>query len=132
MRFQRTLRGTSSPHLIDSVPLINIVFLLLIFFILASRFNTTAGINVLVPGVVTSETVSARTLTITVSRTNNFSINGKTVTLREIENILATEKYRSILVKADPGANLGSVTRLWELCKQSGIETIGVATAEVT
>jgi len=115
---------------IDIAPLIDMVFQLLIFFMLTSSFVMQPGIKVNLPKAVTSEIVKFENIEILVSSENITYLNGKVVTTQELKNLLAqaAKRKQSILIKADKRASLGRVVEIWDLCRDLGIVQINIAT----
>lgn len=115
---------------IDIAPLIDIVFQLLVFFMLTSTFVMQPGIKIKLPKAVTSEIVSYENIEIVVSGESVIYLNGKVVTLKELENLFnqAAKRNQSILIKADRRASLGRVVEIWDMARDIGITQINIAT----
>lgn len=115
---------------IDIIPLIGVVFQLLLFLMLTSGFVMQPGINVKLPKAVTSEVVKLKELEIVVSSENTIYLEGKVVTIKELKNLLAqvAKRKQSILIKSDRRVSLGSVVEIWDMCRDSGISQINIAT----
>ena len=128
MKFRKTARVEAGLHQIDIAPLIDCIFILLIFFMLTSSFVVIPGITVKLPKALTSEEVDVRTLTIVISSEDIIYLDGKPRTIQEVESSVAKGKYSSIFIKADRDATLGAAVRIWDICKRLGIEKIGIAT----
>ena len=128
MKFRKSARIEAGLRQIDIVPLIDCVFLLLIFFMLTSSFVIMPGINVKLPKAVTSQAIDSRSLTIVISSEDIIYIEDKPQTIGEIEDFIKKGKFGSIFIKADRDASLGAVVQIWDLCKRFGIEKIGIAT----
>ena len=128
MRFKKSVRVEAGLHQIDIAPLIDCIFLLLIFFMLTSNFIIVPGINVKLPKVSTSEEVDTRVLTIAISSEDIIYLEGKPCTIKEVEDYIRKRRQDSIFIKADRDATVGVVVRIWDLCKRFGIEKIGIAT----
>jgi len=130
MRFKRHVELEHGLRQIDIAPLIDMVFQLLIFFMLTSSFVMQPGIKVNLPKAVTSDVVKQETIEIIVSSENVTYLNGKVVTLKEIKAIfkLAAKRQQSILIKADRRASLGRVVEIWDMARDLGISQISIAT----
>jgi len=130
MRFKRHMELEHGLKQIDIAPLIDMVFQLLIFFMLTSSFVMQPGIKVNLPKAVTSEIVKFENIEILVSSENITYLNGKVVTTQELKNLLsqAAKRKQSILIKADKRASLGRVVEIWDLCRDLGIVQINIAT----
>jgi biopolymer transport protein ExbD len=115
---------------IDIAPLIDIVFQLLIFFMLTSSFVMQPGIKVNLPKAVTSEAVKFENIDILVTSENVTYLNGKVVTTQELKALLkqAAKRNQTILIKADKRASLGRVVEVWDMARDLGITQINIAT----
>ena len=67
MRFKRKIKSEELFRTIELTPLIDCVFLLLIFFMLTSSFILVPGINVKLPKAVTSQQISIQRVVIVVT-----------------------------------------------------------------
>jgi biopolymer transport protein ExbD len=115
---------------IDIAPLINVVFLLLIFLMLTSSFILQSGIRVELPKIVTSEAVKYEKIEILVTGENQVYVNSRLVTSEELKVAFkdAAKKNQTILIKADRRVSLGRVAEVWDLARQFGIAQINIAT----
>ncbi len=136
MRFKRLKRrtGFSKGHLDTAmkVPLIDVMFNLLIFFMLTSNFVIQPGIKVRLPKAVTSEVLSSRNLTITLTGQDLLFLNDKPTTVAALTQEIKTaaEENKTVLLKADSGSSLGRVVEIWDLCRDAGVSQINIATNE--
>ncbi len=131
MRFKRLKRRTEiKKGQLDIAPLIDIVFLLLIFFMLTSNFIFQPGIKVKLPKAITSEVISSENLVITVSGQDLLFLNESPITINDLVTHLkqAADEKKSLLLKADTSASLGRVVEIWDLCRELGIPQINIAT----
>jgi biopolymer transport protein ExbD len=117
---------------IDIAPLIDMVFLLLIFFMLTSSFVIQPSIKVNLPKAATSEAVKLQNLEIIISSENITYLNGRVITPQEINKLLkqVAAKDTSILIKADRRASLGRVVEIWDICRDLGIAQVNIATSQ--
>lgn len=115
---------------IDIAPLIDMIFQLLIFFMLTSSFVMQPGIKINLPKAITSEVVEPRTIEIVISGENVTYLNGRVVTTEELKTLLEqiSKKGQPILIKADRRASLGRVVQIWDMCRDLGIGQISIAT----
>jgi len=129
MRFKRHIHLESGLKHIDIAPLIDIVFLLLIFFALTSSFTVQTGIDVKLPKAVTSGMITEQQMTVTISDEDVLYFNGAVVSPAELKEQLQRLKSRqvSLLIKADRRASVGRIVDVWDLCRQLGFEKINIA-----
>ena len=128
MRFKRHVQFVKG--YLDIAPLIDCVFLLLIFFLLTSNFIFQPGIKINLPKAVTSEVVQENTVVITLTSDNRFYLNEAPITFVELQNTLKglSAKNKPILIKADRLVALGKVVSLWDFCRDIGITQVNIAT----
>ncbi len=131
MRFTKIKRRTEiKKGQIDIAPMIDVVFLLLIFFMLTSNFILQPGISVNLPKAMTSEVLNNRNLVITLSGQDLLYLEEAPTTVGELKNKIreAAQDGRTVLLKADTSASLGRVVELWDLCREMGVSQINIAT----
>jgi biopolymer transport protein ExbD len=85
--------GLQSKHKVDAAfsmsSMTDIIFLLLIFFMLTSSFITPSGLPVNLPSSETSDIVMQE-VTVTVTKDLRFSVNDRVVTREQIKDELTT------------------------------------------
>ncbi|MDP3789628.1 MAG: biopolymer transporter ExbD [Candidatus Omnitrophota bacterium] len=130
MRFRRGIKLVKGQ--IDMAPLINVVFLLLIFFILTSGFVVQPGISVNLPKAVTSEALHKNSLVILVTNSDLVYINDRAINAKELDSRLriAAKEKRPLLIKADRRASMGKIVEVWDMCRDIGISQINIATSQ--
>ena len=130
MKFKRHTKLEHGLGQIDIAPLIDVIFQLLIFFMLSSSFTFQSGINVKLPKAVTSDIIKEENLIVTITSENILYLNGVVTTLKELKRRLSqpNTKDRPLLIKADRRASVGRIVDIWDLCRNLGIERINIAT----
>ena len=130
MNFKRRLKFEAGLKEIEIIPLINIVFILLIFLMLVSSFVIQPGMKVVLPRALTSEVIKHENAEITVFKNNTVYLNRQAVKLPELKSFLGQlyKRSGSVLIKADRAAALDTVVRIWDLCREEGIIQINIAT----
>jgi biopolymer transport protein ExbD len=131
VRFTRLVRRTEiKKGQLDIAPLIDVMFLLLIFFMLSSNFIFQPGIKVSLPKAITSEVISSENIIITVTGQDLLFLNDQPITIGELVATLkeAARENKFLLLKADTNASLGRVVEIWDLCRELGIPQINIAT----
>lgn len=115
---------------VEIAPLIDCVFLLLIFFLLTSNFIFQPGIKINLPKAVTSEVIQERSIIITITKENLIYFNERVVSTAELKENLrsASKQNKPILIKADRTVSLGQVINIWDLCRDAGVSQINIAT----
>ena len=131
MRFKRLKRRTEiEKGNLDIAPMIDVVFLLLIFFMLTSNFVVQSGIKVHLPKAISSEVVRSENLVVTLTGQDLLFLNDEPVTINALTEKIreAAADNKTLLLKADTSASLGRVVEIWDLCRQFGVAQINIAT----
>ena len=118
--------------LVDLTPLVNVFFLLFIFFMFTSSFIFQPGVKVNLPKVVTSEIMRQENLVITITKDDKIYLNDREISQDELSSnlrFIAKEKA-SLLLKADSQASLGVVVKIWDTCRNEGVSQINIATSK--
>lgn len=135
MQFKRIVRRSQlAKGQIDIAPLIDCVFLLLIFFMLTSNFILQPGIRVQLPRAVTSEVIDSENVVITVTSQDLIFLQDKPTQIAPLTDRLKTAARENahVLIKADRGASVGRVVEIWDLCRELGIGQVNIATSQET
>lgn len=118
---------------LEMAPLIDVVFLLLIFFLISSSFVMQPGINVKLPEASTTELQEKKDIFITVDKTGLIYLNGRKIDahmlVSGLKGLIAEGKDRLVIIKADEEALHGQVVRVMDSAKQAGIQRIAIATS---
>ena len=127
MKFKKHIKIEKG--LVDLTPLVNVFFLLFIFFLFTSSFIFQPGIKVNLPKAITSEVVQGDSIVITVTKGDVIYMNDKEISEDELASdlrMVAKEKT-SLLIKADSGASIGRVVGIWDTCRKEGVSQVSIA-----
>ncbi len=134
MRFRKHLELEKGQKEINITPLVDMVFLLLIFFMLTSSFIVLPGIKINLPKAVTAEVIKEKNIIITVNSKNVIYLNDKPITPSELadflEETVRSKQEKPLLIKADKDTQLGIVVRIWDICRKVGVSQINIATTQ--
>lgn len=112
--------------------LIDIVFLLLVYFLLTTNFLTEEGIDIKLPEASASKEHEKSELTIYVDKKGRIFFEHVEVTLEELENKLkdaiSKTKDQMVIVKADREVVIGTAVKVMDMAKRLGAKKLGLAT----
>jgi biopolymer transport protein ExbD len=117
---------------LDLTPLVNVFFLLLIFFMFTSSFIFQPGIKVELPKAVTSEILQQETATVIITSDDKIYLDDRQISLDELNsklNMIAKQKI-GLLVKADARASHGRIVEVWDMCRNQGVSHVNIATSQ--
>ncbi len=119
---------------LNLTPMIDIVFLLIIFFMVGTKFSELERkIGLEVPSVVDSGTLSAAPArrVVNVYRDGSLTLDRETVTLEQLtENLAAAQRQYSdlgVLIRGDASGQFQRVAEVLNACKQAGIVELGIS-----
>lgn len=129
LRIRRNRRSKAAE--INMAPLIDMIFILLIFFLVTTSFVKESSVNIQRPEARTS--VPNKKVHLMVEITNNgiIYIEGKTLDIRSVRSrmkrFLVETPGGSVIIVADKLSNTGTVIRVLDECRLAGIQNISVA-----
>jgi len=107
----------------DLTPLIDMVFILLVFFLLTSIF-VYPRVDVNLPESESGIIEEAEALTVAVLADGGIEVNGRAVTVAELPPLLSAlfseRKDNSLVIQADRSIDFGRVVTVMDLAKQAG------------
>jgi biopolymer transport protein ExbD len=116
---------------IDLTPMLDVVFILLIFFIVTSVFVTEAGIEVTKPEASTVDDTSGDLILIAVGPSGDIWIDGDQVDPRFIrsrfELRLADAPNSVIIIQADANAENEQVMLILDAAREANIEDVSIS-----
>lgn len=116
---------------INLTPMIDMVFILLIFFLVASSFVKEAGIEVTRPVAQTAEIQGRGTIRIALSENGEVWMDRRPVDVRavraNVERMLAESPEASVVVLSDAAAQTGLLIQVMDQVRLAGVDDIAVA-----
>ena len=128
-------RGQGEELRLNLTPMIDVVFLLLIFFMVTTVFTRPHQLQVELPEAVNYDRLKEKKLNVAISAEGQVEINGRLVDMADLAGWLETEKSRttstSLIIKADAKSMHGYVIDAMEIANQAGMTKISVETDEL-
>ena len=113
---------------VNIIPLIDIIFLMLVFFMLATNFEKNKQIDLSIAGNMKSENQSNLILKIIIKNDGSFLINNKQVEKEKVETkvieIWNTKKYKEIFILNEKSSIVQDLVFLIDILKNNNIEKI--------
>ena len=120
---------------INLTPMIDAVFLLLIFFMVTTVFTQSQQLRIELPRAAHYDQLKEKKLNLSIASEGQLEINGRLVDAGELAGWLESEKTRTsaatLVIKADAKTQHGYVLDVMEIANQVGIEQISVETDEL-
>lgn len=116
---------------VNLTPMLDMVFIMLIFFIVTASFVKEAGIEVTRPGAVKAESKPQATIFIAITDTGQVWMDKRQVDVRavsaNIERLLAENPQASVVIQADVESRNGILVQVLDQAKIAGVENISIS-----
>ncbi len=134
MKLQRRQKTTQEG--VDVSPLIDMVFILLIFFMVSTTFIKDMQIDLNRPGAASSKPSSSKSIRVFIDNAEKIYVDGQMVRSwvlqSKIREMVGKESSKSVLVVTDKKVSADKLVDVVDQCRLAGVKDIGVATeAEV-
>ena len=133
---RNTLRGGGSEVNINMGPLVDMVFLLLIFFVVTTSFVKETGIDVQRSTAATAERKERGNIMLGVSADGQIYMEGKRIDVRSVralvERALAEDPESGVVIVADKDSNTGTVVQAMDQCRLAGAMNVSLAAKRET
>lgn len=119
---------------INITPMLDVVFIMLIFFIVTTSFVKETGLEVSRPGKTPPEEINKdeSPIVVKIDRSSLISVKGRIVEPLAVEANLEREKAEKpdspLIVAAHPDADTEALVTILDAAKAAGIESVSVAT----
>ncbi|MBV1873026.1 MAG: biopolymer transporter ExbD [Gammaproteobacteria bacterium] len=132
MRRKRMVSGSDNDSVVDMTPMLDVVFILLIFFIVTASFVKEAGVDVLRPGAETGTLQKNVTLFVAITAVGDVWINHRKIDKRavraNVERLHAENPQGSVVVQADKRTETGTLIEVMDQIRLAGVTNVAVAT----
>ena len=130
---RRRPRKQSLPPQLMLSPMIDMIFLLLVFFIISTMYmSEIKTIPIRLPVAQNSETVSKSNFAVTVKKDGVLYLEDNKIEMKQLVANAAAESKRdaafSVIIRADGEANYKTVIKLMDELKGAGVTRFGLAT----
>lgn len=127
----RKVREQEEEAAIDMTPMLDIVFIMLIFFIVTTVFVKQAGIEVNKPDGETATKFKNANIFIAVTEDGNVWIDRREISLEAVrptlEKLLLEQPTDAVFIQADMKAKHGVVVEIMDQVKAAGVDQVAVA-----
>lgn len=142
MKLERMKRRSGGDLILEITPLIDVVFLLLIFFMVATTFDVSSAFRIDLPKTSVSKKVDAvRDIQVLIDKNKNMYINYRENSKSTSEKVneenfikllserLKNSSKKEVVISADKTIDYGYVVEIMGLTKEAGATAINIDTA---
>lgn len=119
---------------IDMTPMLDVVFILLIFFIVTASFVKEAGIDVNRPEAATAVKKERANILVAISDKGDVWINKRKVDIRSvqanIERLKAENPQGTVVIQADKKSTTDTLIKVMDSARAAGVYDVSIAAQE--
>ena len=116
---------------INITPMLDIVFIMLIFFIVTTSFTKETGAAINRPEAAEAVALRNGTILIGVKPNDDIWMSKRSIELREVRQMVerarAENPEGSVVIIADRGARIGTVTQVMDQVRLAGVEGVAIS-----
>ncbi len=116
---------------INMTPMLDVVFIMLIFFIVTASFVKESGIDVNRPGAATAERKERGNILVAISKNGQIWIDRRQVDIRavraNIERMHAENPQGTVIIQADEESKNGLLVKVMDAARQAGVSEVSLA-----
>lgn len=116
---------------IDITPMLDVVFIMLIFFIVTATFVKEAGIDVNRPDAATAVKKEKANILIAIGANNDIWIDKRMIDIRSvrpnIERLHAENPQGSVVIQADKESKTDTLIQVMDAARQAGVFNVAIA-----
>ena len=118
---------------LDLTPMIDVVFQLLIFFMVTAVFAITPGLDIKLPEAETAQAPDKENLFIVVDQDGNMKLNHKSVTFANLKDELVSKRAildntTALIIQGDERATHGQIVNIMDIAREVGLLDQVIAT----
>jgi biopolymer transport protein ExbD len=119
---------------IDITPMLDVVFIMLIFFIVTATFVKEAGIDVNRPDAATAIKKEQANILVAINEKNEVWIDRRQIDIRavrpNIERLHAENPQGSVVIQADKASNTETLVKVLDAARSAGVFNVAIAAQE--
>ncbi len=117
---------------INITSLIDVMFILLIFFMVSSSFVEQPGMKLELPGIQSKEVARVENLVMFIAPDGSMSLGSEPVTMENlgatIDKMIPEIEEKTLILKADKAAEHGVIVHVMDIAKRHGLKKIVIGT----
>lgn len=131
MRRTSLLNQEQDSTQVDLTPMLDVVFILLIFFIVTTSFVSESGIEVDPPQAATAEVQAQASILLAITSEGEVWVDGQPLTLSALGPVVARlqaeRPQSSVVIQADKASKSGRLVEVMDRLRLAGIDKISLA-----
>lgn len=133
----KTERSLASRAQVDLIPMIDVVFQLILFFLVSTTFAVMPAITLNLPQSGTAQAADVKSITITATANGSLWFNEAPVTFEQLDEKLATSEIETkerlsypIRFEADEMVTNGTIVKVFDVLRKNGFAAVNLRTTD--
>lgn len=130
-KFSKILNAQEQQAEVDMTPMLDVVFIMLIFFIVSTSFVKETGVEVNQPAASTAQTQENKGILVAISQSGDVWLDQRNVGINQVRaNIIrlkADNPAAGVLIQSDERADTGVLIKVMDQIRSAGITDIAIA-----
>ena len=131
MRRSSISQAVAEEEELNLTPMLDVVFILLIFFIVTANFIKEPGLEVNRPDAETSTIQENAAILIAIGNNDDIWIDGRRIDVRQVKanvtKLLAENPQGSVVIQADEQASADAIIKVMDQSRYAGVYAISLA-----
>lgn len=116
---------------INITPMLDVVFIMLIFFIVTTSFTKETGAAISRPEAAQAAALRNGTILIGIKANDDIWMSKRSIELREVRQMVERARGEnpegSVVIVADRGARIATVTQVMDQVRMAGVESVAIS-----
>ena len=129
--FMSQMHAEEDDSNVDITPMLDVVFIMLIFFIVTATFIKEAGIDVDKPEAATAVVQEKASILVAIDAEDNVWINRRQVDVRSVRSIIerlhAENPKGTVVIQADKDSRNNTLVQVMDASRRAGVYDIALA-----
>ncbi len=130
----RRVKRESDDAQIDLTPMLDVVFIMLIFFIVTTSFVKETGVDINRPSASTAEKKSKGNILIAIRPNGDIWMDKRLIDVRavraNVQRMKAKFPHSSVIIKSDSEAKTGILVKVMDQVRLAGVQNISIAASK--
>ena len=131
MKHRRHTQGSAEEGEINMTPMLDVVFIMLIFFIVTTSFVKESGVEVNQPSAETTQRQDKNNILVAITPTGEIWIDKQQVDVRavraNVQRLRAQSPDSAVVIQADKEARTGILVKVMDQIRLAGVENVAIA-----
>ncbi len=131
MKHRRHAQGSDEEGEINMTPMLDVVFIMLIFFIVTTSFVKESGVEVNQPSAETTHRQDKNNILVAITPNGEIWIDKQQVDVRavraNVQRLRAQSPDSAVVIQADKEARTGILVKVMDQIRLAGVENVAIA-----